>query len=222
MRKTTLNDKPSERRFVMRAEVTRSGAAALLFLIFSVSYSSRLQAEPNTGGNARSPKCEAEYQQCAKNCDKTQIDVGNQIQQCKNKCASDTDLYCSRALTSGGTTGTVPKASVGTLQNPPVNPPTKTPPPPARPQGVIINQLQAQPGFVFEASPTKNQVMARKAGGGLGASASCGCDSQGGTCTLLVTGGIAQCAKNPGDTCDGSCTFSTTQPSVSGGVMMRK
>jgi len=83
-------------------------------------------AEPNTGHNARSPKCEAEYQQCAKNCEKTQIDVGNQIQLCKDKCAQDTDLYCSRTLTRDGTIGTLPKTSVGTLQNVPVTPSTKT------------------------------------------------------------------------------------------------
>ena len=103
-------------------------AAALILIGSFVFYSSTANAEPNTGSNsARSPKCQAEYEQCAKNCEKTQIDVDNQIQLCKNKCASDTDTYCSRTLTSGGATGTLPKGSVGTLQNAPVTPaPPKT------------------------------------------------------------------------------------------------
>ena|SRR5712692_7918656 len=104
------------------------GVGLLLVVGFWVYSGTYVFAEPNTGGNtARSPKCQAEYEQCAKNCEKTQIDIDNQIQLCKNKCASDTDLYCSRALTSGGATGTLPKASVGTLQNAPVTPaPPKT------------------------------------------------------------------------------------------------
>ncbi len=106
-----------------------------------------------------------------------------------------------------------PKASTPTTKSPPATP--------ARPQGIIINQLQAQPGFVFEAGP-KNQLIARRAGGGLGASTDCGCSSQSGSCTLVVTGGVALCSKNPGDTCKDDCTFSTTVPSVGGGVMMRK
>ena len=123
--------KQRERKAVIQGKTMRSSAVVLLFLIFSVSDSGLVQAEPNSGGStARSPKCEAEYQQCAKNCEKTQIDVGNQIQLCKDKCAQDTDLYCSRTLTSGGTTGTLPRASVGTLQNAPINnpqPKTTTP-----------------------------------------------------------------------------------------------
>lgn len=103
------------------------------------------------------------------------------------------------------------------------SPKTKTPPAAsAQPQGFVVNQLQAQPGFVFEAGPN-NQVMTRKAGGGpggLGASASCGCDSGQGSCTLTVTGGIATCWKDTGNTCSGYCNFTTTQPSLS--PMMRK
>src|SRR5712692_9032295 len=69
-----------------------------------------------------------------------------------------------------------PKAPV-TKDTNAASPTRNAPATPARPQGVIINQLQAQPGYVFEAGPN-NQVIARKVGsgpGGLGASASCGC-----------------------------------------------
>src|SRR5712692_5814334 len=127
----------------MFRRIILQGAVGLLlvvgFLVYSATY---VFAEPNTGGNtARSPKCQAEYEQCAKNCEKTQIDIDNQIQLCKNKCASDTDLYCSRALTGGGTTGTLPKASVGTLQNAPVNnPPPKTSTPKAPVTGGMNKQ----------------------------------------------------------------------------------
>jgi hypothetical protein len=110
------------------------------------------------------------------------------------------------------------------VTNQPKAMPKTAPATPALPQGVIVNQLQAQTGFVFEAGPTKNQVTARKAGGalgGLGASASCGCASGAGTCTLVVTGGLATCTKESGNTCLGDCTFTTMQPS-SGGIMMRK
>jgi len=100
-------------------------------------------------------------------------------------------------------------------------PTTKTgPATPARPQGIIVNQLQASPGFVFEVGP-KNQLIARRAGGGLGASTDCGCSSSSGSCTLTVTGGVALCAKNPGDTCKDDCTFTTTVPSVRGGAIAR-
>src|SRR5713226_96163 len=115
----------------MFRKIILQGAVGLLlvfgFWVYSGTY---VFAEPNTGGNsARSPKCQAEYEQCAKNCDKTQIDVDNQIQLCKDKCASDTDTYCSRTLTRDPTTGTLPKTSVGTLQNAPVTPaPPKTTP----------------------------------------------------------------------------------------------
>lgn len=94
----------------------------------------------------------------------------------------------------------------------------------AQPRGFVVNELKAQPGFVFEAGPN-NQVRARKAGGGpggLGASASCGCDAGQGTCTLTVTGGTATCWKDSGNTCNGYCNFTTTQPSLSPGTMMRK
>jgi hypothetical protein len=99
-------------------------------------------AEPSTGStSARSPKCQAEYEQCAANCDKTQIDVGNQIALCKQKCARDTDLYCSRTLTTNPNTGNLPKASVGALQNAPVNnPPPKTITPKVPPTGGMNRQ----------------------------------------------------------------------------------
>lgn len=116
----------------------------------------------------------------------------------------------------------------GVTDQPKVTSPTTKKPPAAstsqRTQGIVVNRLQAQPGFVFEAGPN-NQVTARKAGGGpggLGASANCGCDAGQGSCTLTVTGGIATCWKDSGNTCDGYCNFTTTQPSVSGGIMMRK
>src|SRR5713226_5910472 len=114
----------------MRLTMMPNWAAALILIGSFVFYSSTANAEPNTGSNsARSPKCQAEYEQCAKNCEKTQIDVGNQIQLCKDKCASDTDTYCSRTLTRDPTTGTLPKTSVGTLQYAPVTPaPPKTTP----------------------------------------------------------------------------------------------
>lgn len=113
---------------VVRATIKRYSAAALP-LVFSLAYSSRLQAEPNTGSSKTgSPQCEAEYQACAKKCDQTQIDVDNQVQQCKNRCATNTDMYCSRTLTSrGGTTATIPKGSAGTLQTTPVTPAPTTP-----------------------------------------------------------------------------------------------
>ncbi len=88
------------------------------------------------------------------------------------------------------------------------------------PQGVIINRLQAQPGFVFELGP-RNQVMARKVGGGLGASASCGCTGTAGSCTLSVTGGFAVCSQDSDSSCNGLCTFTTTQPSFSAGAIAR-
>lgn len=70
-----------------------SGAIALLFAIFAVFISTPLQAEPNTGsGKSRSPKCETEYQACAKKCDQTQIDIDSQVQQWKSRCASNTDM----------------------------------------------------------------------------------------------------------------------------------
>jgi hypothetical protein len=99
------------------------------------------------------------------------------------------------------------------------NPPAAVAPP----QGVIINRLQAQPGFVFEVGPS-NQVMARKVGGGpggLGASASCGCTGTAGSCTLTVTGGLAVCSQDSDSSCNGLCTFTTTQPSFSGGAIAR-
>jgi hypothetical protein len=103
---------------------------------------------------------------------------------------------------------------VGTDKPKTVNPTTKTAPAtPARP-------LQASPGFTFEVGP-KNQLIARRAGGGLGASTDCGCSSQSGSCTLQVTGGVALCTKNAGDTCKDDCTFTTTVPSVRGGAIAR-
>lgn len=97
-----------------------AGSAALALAVPLILQAGILGAEPNTGkSTARSPKCQSEYEQCAKNCDKTQIDIDNQIKQCKDKCARDTDMYCSRTLTSGGTKA-VPTAPVGNLQNAPV------------------------------------------------------------------------------------------------------
>jgi len=103
------------------------------------------------------------------------------------------------------------------------SPTRNAPATPARPQGVIINQLQAQPGYVFEAGPN-NQVIARRVGsgpGGLGASASCGCTGTAGSCVLSVTGGFAVCSQDSDFSCNALCTFTTTQPSVSGGAIAR-
>jgi hypothetical protein len=82
-------------------------------------------------------------------------------------------------------------------------------------EGVVIQgkRLQALPGYVLQQGPN-NQVTARRAGGGpgggLGATTlACGCDSQDGTCTLLVQGGIATCDNTSGATCKGTCQFTT-------------
>jgi len=93
-------------------------AVSLILLVWLILQAGTLGAEPNTGkSSARSPKCQAEYEQCAKNCDKTQIDIDNQIKQCKDKCARDTDTYCSRTVTSGGGNAvTPPKANLGNVQ----------------------------------------------------------------------------------------------------------
>lgn len=89
----------------MNNSLRRGYVAALLLVGVFSSYQNIAQAEPNTGSSVkRSPKCQAEYDTCAKNCEKTQIDIDNQIQNCKNKCASDTDMYCSRTLTANPTT----------------------------------------------------------------------------------------------------------------------
>jgi hypothetical protein len=124
-----------------------------------------------------------------------------------------------------------PKAPGVSKQPGQAKPPTAKEAPPRDPapqsrEGVVIqgNQLRAQPGYILQAGPN-NQVTARKAGGGpggLGASASCGCDAGQGTCTLTVTGGTATCWKDSGNTCNGYCNFTTTQPSLSPGTMMRK
>src|ERR1044071_4135529 len=119
-----------EPSMIFETNILRRGMVPMLALGLWVYAAGVVFAEPNTGSNsARSPKCQAEYEQCAANCDKTQIDIGNQIALCKQKCARDTDLYCSRTLTTNPNTGTLPKASIGTLQNAPANNPAPKAPP---------------------------------------------------------------------------------------------
>jgi hypothetical protein len=93
---------------------------------------------------------------------------------------------------------------------------------PQKAEGVVMkgNRLEALPGYVLQKGPN-NQVMARRAGGGpgggLGATTlACGCDTQDGTCTLLVQGGIATCDNTSGATCKGSCQFTTIITGIGG------
>lgn len=125
------------------------------------------------------------------------------------------------AKAGGGTKGVAGPVRGGTLA--PVTGQNK-PPTTTAGQTNLGNKIQTSQGYVFDKGPKKNQVTARKAGarpGGLGASTDCGCSSSSGTCTLMVTGGIALCSKGAGDTCKDDCTFTTTVPSATGGIMMR-
>ena len=88
-------------------------------------------------------------------------------------------------------------------------------PPTQQKGGTVLKgkRVEALPGYVLQQGPN-NQVTARRAGGGpgggLGATTmSCGCDTQDGTCTLMVQGGVATCDNTSGATCKGTCQFTT-------------
>ncbi len=108
-------DTTKNRRFM----ALRKSALALLFVgVWVLEPAAASAQQKSTGGASQTnPQCKAEYEACARKCDQTIIDIDNNVQNCKNKCRSDTDLFCSRTLTGGGK-GAVPKAPVtgGTLQ----------------------------------------------------------------------------------------------------------
>ena len=73
-----------------------------LFLAFaSVAIASTAWAEPNTGGGGTKTQsdCKADYNKCSKYCDSL-IDVGTQVQDCRNKC-QDKQLICLRVGSTG-------------------------------------------------------------------------------------------------------------------------
>lgn len=99
-------------------------------------------------------------------------------------------------------------------------------PVPPKLEGAVIQlgkQLKALPGFVLEKGPKKIQVKLRRAGGGpggLGATTlSCSCDTQDGSCTLMVQGGVATCDNSSGATCKGDCLFTTIITGLGGAVI---
>jgi hypothetical protein len=81
---------------------------------------------PKTGPTGKTEKqCNADHKACLTNCDKTIIDIGNQIQQCKDRC-NDTVVLCQPlARTQQGNVG---QLSGGQFQVTPSNPAPKTSP----------------------------------------------------------------------------------------------
>ncbi|HTN71142.1 MAG TPA: hypothetical protein VMO00_08630 [Methylomirabilota bacterium] len=145
---------------------------------------------------------------------------GKQISNCQ------TVTHWSNCVASIVTPGG--KAAVtGQMQNVPAyaSPQTSPTPGPQKFEGVTVqgNQIKTLPGYTLEKGPN-NQLMARKAGGGLGAIPGCGCVGGGGTCTVETSssGTSGQCYKRKGDTCKGECTFSFSATGGGGAIMYRK
>ena len=94
---------------------------------------------------------------------------------------------------------------------------------PPKLEGTVIQgkELKALPGFVLQKGP-KNQVMARRAGGGPGGlfatNVTCECMGEG-TCRLIVTSSSAFCEKGAEGTCNGGCEFVTT--TTAHGIIMQ-
>lgn len=78
-----------------------------------VGSGSALAQQQNTGGKSQTdPKCKKEYEDCAANCKKTIIDIDNNVQNCIDKCRSNTDMYCSRTITRSPVTKVPPTGGV--------------------------------------------------------------------------------------------------------------
>jgi hypothetical protein len=81
---------------------------------------------PKTGGTGKTEKqCNADYKVCLTTCDKTIIDIDDQVQRCKDRC-TDTMVICQPAARRQQ--GNVGQLSGGQFQVTPSNPAPKTSP----------------------------------------------------------------------------------------------
>ena len=90
-------------------------------------------------------------------------------------------------------------------------------------EGVVIqgNKITALPGYTLQPGPN-NTISARRIGGGTvgaGAIPGCSCVGGDGTCTVSSTGTSGSCYKASGNTCSGTCGWSSF--SSGGGVIAR-
>lgn len=99
---------------------------AVLFGIAVLTTPPASAEPPKTGPTGKTEKqCNADHQACLSNCDRTIVDVDNQVQLCKDRC-DDTMVKCQPlARTQQGGVGRIPG---GQFQVAPTNPAPKTSP----------------------------------------------------------------------------------------------
>ncbi len=119
-------------------------------------------APPKTGPTGKTEKqCNNDHKVCQKNCEKTIIDVGNQVQQCKDRCTDKMVICQPAARIPRGETGGF---SGGNLEVAPTNPapkasPIQKPNAPIRRRGIESEQTgepaPKQPEETNQSSETK-------------------------------------------------------------------
>jgi len=113
--------------------------------------------------------------------------------------------------TAGAQTERKPATEGTTAQQPAVQKPAVAPKKSAttsRASGITMqgDKLKAAPGFVLE-TKTKNQVSARRIGGGLGVTMDCVCQFAHGSCDANSSDDVAVCVKSAGAPCGGKCNW---------------
>lgn len=134
---------------------------AMLFGMTELAVPPASAAPPKTGPTGKTEKqCNADHKTCQKNCEKTIIDVGNQVQQCKDRC-TDTMVLCQPAARAPhGGVGGIPG---GDLQVAPDNPAPKTSPfqksnAPIMRRGIDGDQSsEPAPGAPTESTPAQSK-----------------------------------------------------------------